>query len=160
MSIEHRIGQLDKIIAISAARKLRKQAALQSARADLATAELERDDAQAAHEKAIETLHDARRNFATQAASEQALLWRTHAEGLRDIAQSDLNDAISAVEDMRAKLQVAIDDLLRHNFRHDRITEHATKVKRQQSNYKEARNDDEFTDSRSGQSRPIVGGGS
>ncbi len=158
MSTEHRIGQLVKIIAISAARKLRKQAALQSARADLATAELERDDAVTAHENSIETLHTARRNFATQAASDQALVWRTHCEGQRDIAQSDLNDATALVDEMRTRLQVAVDDLLRHNFRHDRITEHAEKVKRQHSNYIEARNDDEFTDSRSGKSRPIIGG--
>ena len=160
MSTEHRIRQLDKIIAISAARKLRKQAALQCARADLATAELDRDDAQVAHETAIETLHDARRNFATQAASDQALVWRTHSEAQRDIAQSDLNDTISLVEIARANVQLAIDDLTRHNFRHDRITEHATKVKRQRSNYNEARNDDEFTDSRSGQSHPIIERGS
>jgi hypothetical protein len=160
MSTEHRIGQLDKIIAISAARKLRKQAALQSARADLATAELERDDAECAVTNANQTLQDARRNFALQAASDQAMVWRTHCEGQRDIAQTDLRDAVSLVENMRANVQLAIDDLLRHNFRHDRITEHAAKVKRQQRNYREARTDDEFTDSRSGQTKPIIGGGS
>jgi hypothetical protein len=158
MSTEQRIDQLDKIIAISSARKLRKQDALQAARHDLINAEIERDEAQQLSAQAQTTLQQARLDFAQQAASDQALLWRTHCETKRDQAEAAHEETLLVVEDKKAAVQIAVDDLLRHNFRHDRIIDHASQAKRQRRNTKEARNDDEFTDSRSGASSSNFGG--
>jgi hypothetical protein len=158
MSTEHRIDQLDKIIAISAARKLRKQDALQAARQDLYSAEIERDEAKRLKAQAQESLQQARLDFAQQAASDQALLWRSHCETKRDQADAAHEETLLVVEDRKAAVQIAVDDLLRHNFRHDRIIDHAAQAKRQRRNTKEARSDDEFTDSRSGISSSSFGG--
>jgi predicted ATP-grasp superfamily ATP-dependent carboligase len=149
MPTELRAKQLDKIVAISAARKLRKQAALAETRSELVGAEHARNRAAEQCERAIEALKDARIAVVQRATSDQVLLWRRHCENKQSEAIIALDDAKDEVADANAVLQIAIDDLLRHNFRHDRIVEHANKTHRQLSNLKEARSDDEFTDSRS-----------
>jgi hypothetical protein len=154
MASELRADQLDKIVAISAARKLRKQAALAEARALLLDAESSCQLAQIESERAASQLQDARISFAQQAASDQALLWRGHCEYLRDAALVAWDHAKQEVVSAEAGVQVAIEDLLRHNFRHDRIVDHARSVHRQIRNQNEARSDDEFTDSRSNSGGP------
>jgi sugar-specific transcriptional regulator TrmB len=149
MASELRADQLDKIVAISAARKLRKQAALAEARATLVEAQSVCDRAQIESENAVTQLQAARISFAQQAASDQALLWRGHCENVRDKAVETLDEAKHEVANAEAEVQMAIEELLRHNFRHDRIVDHAKSVHRQIRNQKEARSDDEFTDSRS-----------
>ncbi len=149
MASKLRTDQLDKIVTISAARKLRKQAALAKARMVLLEAVSACAQAQTENELAINQLQDARLSFAKQAASDQALLWRSHCENMRDDTLTAWDDAKREVVDAETGVQMAVEELLRHNFRHDRIVDHAGAMRRKNRNQKEARSDDEFTDSKS-----------
>jgi hypothetical protein len=138
MALDPRLLQMNKILSVSAARTRRMEQSVEMTASALQYAKTSSDLAIEARAQASETLCEARKEMASEPASEQHRFWHEKCTRILEDRRQDVVDAADAVAQAQDALSHATRALMRQQLRHERLieTRHAIgkSIKRIQEN--------------------------